>query len=67
MVEGTVLGVRDCGTIVLVFLESGERRTLPLVFDHRSFQHLLEGERCDSIELVGRTITCDEDSLANHD
>lgn len=59
MVAGTVLGVRDCGTVVIVFLESEDGRTLPLVFDHRSFKHMLEGENCNSIELVGRTITCD--------
>ncbi len=65
MIEGTVIGVRDCGTIFIVFLESDDGRTLPVVFDHRSFKHLLDAECCDSIELVGRTIACDENSLAN--
>jgi hypothetical protein len=56
---GTIAGLRDCGTIVLVFLDAEEGRVVPVPMDHRAFRHLLEGEACGPAELVGRSVSFD--------
>ncbi len=58
---GTIIGIRDYGTLVIVFLDGGEGRTAPIPMDHRAFHHLLEGEGCCSTELVGRCVSYDGD------
>jgi hypothetical protein len=54
---GKVIGVRDCGTLVILFLDAGDGRTVPLPLDHRAFRRLLESEGCSSPELVGRSLS----------
>jgi hypothetical protein len=56
---GSILDVRDCGTLVLVFLGSEDGRTVPVPLDRRAFDRLLEAEGCRPDQLVGRRISYD--------
>jgi hypothetical protein len=56
---GTIAGLRDCGILVLVFLDAEDGRVMPVPMDHRAFRHLLEGEACGPAELVGRSVSFD--------
>jgi hypothetical protein len=58
-VTGSILAVRDCGTLVLVFLDADDGRTVPVPLDRRAFHCLLEGEGCRPDEIVGRRISYD--------
>ena len=57
---GKVIGVRDCGTLVILFLDTGDGRILPLPIDNNRFRHLLESESCSSAELVGRSLSSEQ-------
>ena len=61
---GTIAGLRDCGTLVLVFLDAEDGRVIPVPMDHRAFRHLLEGEACEPDALIGRTVSFDGDLVA---
>jgi hypothetical protein len=61
---GTIAGLRDCGTLVLVFLDAEDGRVIPVPMDHRAFQHLLDGEVCEPDALIGRTVSFDGDVVA---
>jgi hypothetical protein len=58
-VTGSIIGVRDCGTLVLVFLSTDDERTVPVPLERRAFGWLLEGEDRTPDELVGRRISYD--------
>ena len=58
---GTIAGLRDCGTLVLVFLDVEDGRVIPVPMDYRAFQQLLEGEACEPDELVGRMVSFNGD------
>ncbi len=58
-ITGSIQAVRDCGTLLLVFLDADEGRAVPLPLGHRAFHWLLE--RPD--ELVGRRISYDGDRI----
>jgi hypothetical protein len=58
---GTLIGIRDCGTLVVLVLDAGDGRTVPISLEHRAFQHLLDGEECSSTELVGRSVSYNGD------
>jgi hypothetical protein len=60
-ITGTIAGLRDYGSLVLVFLDAEDGRVIPVPMDHRAFQHLLEGEGCGPAELLGRSISFDGD------
>jgi hypothetical protein len=62
-ITGTVVGVRDYGTLVVLYLDAGEGRVIPIPMEHRPFQRLLEGERCAPGDLVGRTVSFDGDTV----
>jgi hypothetical protein len=62
-ITGKVIGIQDCGTLAILFLDAEKGRTVPIPMDHRAFQHLLEGEGCNSEELVGRRVSYDGDFL----
>jgi hypothetical protein len=62
-VTGSILAVRDCGTLVLVFLDADDGRTVPVPLDCRAFRCLLAGEGCRPDELVGRRISYDGSSI----
>ena len=61
-ISGTIGGVRDYGSVVLVFLDQDDR-VIPVVFDQQPFQSLLTAEGCTAGELVGRRATLDGNTL----
>ena len=61
---GTIAGVRDYGSIVVLFLDAEEGRVIPVVMGHRAFRHLLEGEGCEPDELIGRSVSFDGNLVA---
>lgn len=63
-ITGTVAAVRDCGSLVIVFLDANEGRVIPVPLDHRVFRHLLESEGCSSTELLGRCVSYGGELLA---
>ena len=56
---GSFLGVRDCGSLVLLFVVTDEGTLLPVHLDRCAFRWLLGGEGCGPGELVGRRIQYD--------
>jgi hypothetical protein len=58
-INGTIAGLRDCGSLVIVFIDAEDGRVIPVPMDHRAFQHLLEGEACGPDELIGRSVAFD--------
>ncbi len=61
---GTIAGLRDCGSLVLVFLDAEDGRVIPVPMCRRAFQHLLDSEACESDKLIGRTVSFDGDLVA---
>jgi hypothetical protein len=61
---GTIAGLRDCGSLVLVFLDAEDGRVILVPMDHRAFRRLLESEACKPDELIGRTVSFDGDLVA---
>ena len=55
-ITGTIAGLRDYRSLVLVFLDADDGWVIPVPMDHRAFQHLLEGEACGPDELIGRSV-----------
>ena len=55
-ITGTIADLRDYGSLVLVFLDAGDGRVMPVPLDHRALVHLLEGQACQADELVGRSV-----------
>jgi hypothetical protein len=62
-ITGTVSAVRSYGTVVLVFLDGEDGRILPIPFERRPFERLLEGEGCGPGDLVGRRVRYDGDMI----
>ncbi len=58
-ITGSILAVRECGSLVLVYMSTDEGRTVPIPMDHRAFGWLLESEHCRADQLVGRRISYD--------
>ena len=57
---GTIVGIEDHGTIVMLMVLSGDERTFFVPFDHTPFRWLIEGESAD---LIGREIGYDGESV----
>jgi hypothetical protein len=53
---GSILGVRDCGALVLLFVATDEGELAPVPLDRWSFRWLLGWEGCGLGELVGSRI-----------
>jgi hypothetical protein len=62
-ITGTILAVRECVSLVLVYLSTDDGRTVPIPVDHRTFGWLLEAEGCRPDQLVGRRISYDGDRI----
>ena len=60
-ITGTIAGLRDYGSLVLLFLDADDGRVVAVPMDHRAFQHLLEGEACGPDELIGRSVSFNGD------
>lgn len=63
-ITGTVIGLRDCGTLVIHFLDSGDGRVIPVPMDPRVFRHLLQGKAFNLDGLIGRCVACDGDHVS---
>ena len=63
-ITGTIAGLRDCGTLVLVFLDAEDGRVILVPMDLRAFRHLLESKACEPHELIGRSVSFDGDLVA---
>ena len=61
-ITGQIIGVRDCGSLVVVYLED-DSRVVPVPFAHRAFQWLLDGEQCSMTDLAGRRVSYDGEHL----
>lgn len=57
---GTIAGIRRCGNLMIVLLDTDGGVTLSVPFEHRSFSHLLAAENCEAEALVGRRATSDD-------
>ena len=55
-IAGSIIAVRECGSLVLVFLDTDDGRTIPIPLERRALLWLLDGEDCQPDELVGRRI-----------
>jgi hypothetical protein len=64
MITGTIAAVRDCGSLVLVFLDADNGRIIPVPIERRAFGRLLEGKGCGPGEIIGRSATCVGELLA---
>jgi hypothetical protein len=53
---GSILGVWDCGALVLLFVATDAGELLPVPLDRWSFRWLLGWEGCGLGELVGSRI-----------
>jgi hypothetical protein len=62
-ITGTILAVRDCGSLIILFIDTEDGRTLPIPMGHRPFRWLLERQGCRSDQLVGRRVCCEGDSI----
>ena len=51
---GTIHRIDHCPSIVLVLLKCERGWLVPIPFDHRCFQNMLDAESCTSDELIGR-------------
>jgi hypothetical protein len=60
-ITGTVAGLREYGSLVLIFLDADDGRVIPVAIERRAFGHLLESEGCGPAELVGRSVSYDGD------
>jgi hypothetical protein len=60
-ITGTIAGLRDCGSLVLVFLDAGDGQVIPVPMDHRAFWHMVEARACPPDELIGRSVSYDGD------
>ena len=60
-ITGTIAGLRNYGSLVLLFLDADDGRVVPVPMDHRAFQRLLEGEACGPDELIGRSVSFNGD------
>jgi hypothetical protein len=62
-VTGSILAVRECGALVLVYVGTDDGRTVPVPLGYRAFGWLLEAEGCRVDEFVGRRISYDGDRI----
>lgn len=61
---GTVIGVRDCGTLVILFLDSGDGRVIPVPVDPTAFGQLFQREAFSLDGLIGRSVARHDDLVS---
>jgi hypothetical protein len=65
---GTIVGVDDCGTIVVVRLSADDGPTMPVYFERLPFCSMLICEGCATPEeLIGRPATYDGEGFRFED
>ena len=62
-ITGTVIGLRDCCTLVILFLDAGEGRVVPVLLDHEACGRLLEQGAGSLARLIGRFVAWDGDLI----
>lgn len=62
-INGTVAGLRDCGNLVLLFLDAEDGRVIPVPMVYQAFRHLVEDRACGPGDLIGRSVSIDGDLL----
>ena len=60
-ITGTIIGVRDAGSLVIIFLDAGDGRVMPVIYDHGMFRHLLQSY--GPAAVVGRSVSYDGENL----
>jgi len=60
---GTISGVENHGTIVLVKVRAVNGRMVSIPFDHSPFRWMLDGEQCSPADLIGRKVAYDGEFL----
>ncbi len=63
-ITGTVIGLRDCGILVIVYLDAEDGRTVPVVLNHCRFRQCLDDERGDPRLVIGRRVRYDGQNLS---
>lgn len=63
-ITGTVIGLRDCGILVIVYLDAEDGRTVPVVFHNRLVQQCLDDEHGDSCLVIGCRVRYDGQNLS---
>jgi hypothetical protein len=58
-ITGTIAGLRDCGTLVVLFLDTADGRVAPVPMDHQAYRHLLDAAARAPGDLIGRTVSFD--------
>jgi hypothetical protein len=62
--NGTISGIEDHGSIVILWLDLDDGRTRPVYFDRRPFAWMLEGEAAESPDdLIGREVCFNGDVI----
>jgi hypothetical protein len=55
-ITGTVIGLREEGILVIVYLDVEDGRTLPVVLDRRLFRRCLDDENGGPSLVIGRRV-----------
>lgn len=63
-ITGTIIGLRDCGSLVIVYLDAEDGRTVPVVLKHCSFEQFFDNENGDPKVLIGRRVRYDGQNLS---
>ncbi len=60
---GAIYNVEDHGSIVLVFMIADDGRVVLIPFDHSPFRWLCDGEGCEAVDLIGRRVSYNGDTI----
>jgi hypothetical protein len=60
---GEITEIRDCGTLVIVYVKADDDDRFIVPFDHSPFRWLLQGEGCSPADLIGRQVEYDGHNL----
>jgi hypothetical protein len=63
-ITGTVIGLRDCGILVIAYIDAEDGRTVPVVLHQRLFQQCLDDEHGDPGLVIGRRVRYDGQNLS---
>jgi hypothetical protein len=62
--EGTISGVENHGSIIVVWLDLEDGGSEPVYMDHRAFGWLVKGEGIKSVgDLIGRLVSYNGESI----
>ncbi len=62
--NGTISGVEDHGSIVILWLDLEDGRSQPIYLEHRAFGWMLDGEGVEiPDDLIGRSVSFDGEAI----